>query len=165
MDLNRGLTRAIIEECKRQGLLRNQVAYVLASCSWETNHTLRPVEEAYWIPRAAEWRKKHLRYWPWYGRGLIQITFERNYKFAEDQLGVPLTKRPELALDDGIAIEIAVTGMREGWFTGKKLSDYVTLEKSSFVQARRIVNGMDKARSIADLAKLYDAALKAEHYN
>jgi predicted chitinase len=126
---------------------------------------MKPVSEAFWIPNAEEWRKKHLRYWPWYGRGFVQLTWEDNYKFAEEQLGVALTERPELALDPGIACEIIVTGMREGWFTGKKLSDYIDLKRSGFKQARRIINGTDKAQSIADLAKLYDTALKAEGYN
>ncbi len=165
MDLKRGYTAALIEECARQGLLRNQCAYVLATAYWETAHTMQPVSEAYWIPNAEAWRKKNLRYWPYYGRGFVQLTWEDNYKFAEDQLGVPVHARPELALDPGIAIEIAVTGMKEGWFTGKKLSDYITLQKSEFRAARRIINGTDKAQSIADLARLYDADLKRDGYN
>lgn len=32
MNLSLGHTRVIIEECKKQGLLRNQAAYVLARC-------------------------------------------------------------------------------------------------------------------------------------
>lgn len=164
MNLELGYTRALIEECKRQGLLRNQCAYLLATAYWETARTMRPVSEAYWIPNAEAWRKKNLRYYPWYGRGFVQLTWEANYKFAEDQLGVALTKRPELALDPGIACEIAVTGMKEGWFTGKKLSDYITLQKSDFRGARRIINGTDKAQSIADIAIQYDADLKREGY-
>lgn len=164
MDLSKGYTRALIEECGRQGLLRNQCAYVLSTACWETAHTMKPVEEAYWVPNAAEWRKKHLRYYPWFGRGFVQLTWLKNYELATDKTGVDLISHPEKALDPDVACEIAVTGMREGWFTGKKLSDYITLEKSSFRQARRIINGTDKAQSIADLAKLYDVALKVEGY-
>lgn len=164
MDLDLGYTRALIEECGRQGLLRNQAAYVLATALWETAHTMKPVEEAYWIPNAAAWRKKHLRYYPWYGRGFVQLTWEENYKSAGEKLGVDLAHHPELALDPGTACEIAVTGMREGWFTGKKLADYITLKKSDFRGARRIINGTDKAQSIADLATIYDKSLKAIGY-
>jgi len=164
MDLEKGHTRALIEECRQQGLLRNQCAYVLATAYWETAHTMQPVSEAYWIPNAEAWRKKHLRYYPWYGRGFVQLTWEKNYKHAADELGVPLDQRPELALDPGVAVKIAVTGMREGWFTGKKLSDYITLKKSDFKGARRIINGTDKSASIADLAKLYDTALLKDGY-
>ena len=48
----------------------------------------------------------------------------------------------------------------EGWFTGKKLSDYITLKISDFKSARKIVNGLDKAELIADYAKQYDKMLK-----
>jgi hypothetical protein len=164
VDLNKGHTRALIAECGRQGLLRNQAAYVLATAFWETARTMKPVEEAYWIPNAAAWRKKNLRYWPWHGRGFVQLTWEVNYKHAAKELGAALDTNPALALDPDISTKIIVTGMREGWFTGKKLSDYITLQKSDFKGARRIINGTDKAQSIADLAKLYDADLKRDGY-
>uniref|UniRef100_A0AC34G9W9 Uncharacterized protein n=1 Tax=Panagrolaimus sp. ES5 TaxID=591445 RepID=A0AC34G9W9_9BILA len=54
--------------------------------------------------------------------------------------------------------------MQEGWFTGKKLSDYITLQKSDFRNARRIVNLMDKADLIAGYARDYDKLLLAEGY-
>jgi hypothetical protein len=41
---------------------------------------------------------------------------------------------------------------------------FVTLQKSDFDNARRIVNGTDKASEIADIARDYDAALKAFGY-
>ena len=45
MNLNLGDTQDIISECKKQGLLRNQAAYVLATAYWETGRTMRPVTE------------------------------------------------------------------------------------------------------------------------
>ena len=49
--------------------------------------------------------------------------------------------------------------MVEGWFTGKKLSDYFN-EKTDYINARKIVNGLDKADIIAGYAKvLYSAFL------
>lgn len=57
---------AIIQECKKQGLnLNSQIAYVLATVDWETNKTFKPVKEAYWL--SENWRKKNLRYYPFYG--------------------------------------------------------------------------------------------------
>lgn len=164
MDLSKGYTRALIDECKRQKLLRNECAYVLATAFWETAHTMKPVEEAYWIPNAAEWRKKNLRYYPWHGRGFCQLTWEPNYIRAEKETGEPVHQHPEKALEPGPATKIIVTGMREGWFTTKKLSDYITLKKSDFKGARRIINGTDKAQSIADIAVHYDTDLKADGY-
>ncbi len=45
MDLNLGSTRALIDECRKQGLLRNQCAYVLATAYHETAHTMKPIYE------------------------------------------------------------------------------------------------------------------------
>lgn len=162
MDMKLGLTQAVIGECKRQGLLRNQAAYVLATAFWESGRTMEPVIEAYWL--SENWRKTHLRYYPWYGRGLVQLTWEDNYKRAARETGIPMDKNPDLARDSGAAVKVLVLGMMEGWFTGKKLSDYITLQHSDFVNARRIINGTDKAAEIAHLAMEYDAALKAAGY-
>lgn len=152
----------IIDTCKKEGLLRNEAAYVLGTADWETNHTFKPVKEAYWL--SEDWRKKNLRYYPWYGRGFVQLTWERNYIKAAQRLGINLTTNPDKVMEPEISAKILVIGMKDGWFTGKKLSDYITLQKSDFLNARRIVNGTDKAAEIRDLAKKYDAELKAMGY-
>jgi hypothetical protein len=162
MDLNLGDTQLILAECERRDVLRNQAAYILATAKWETAHTMEPVVEAYWL--SEDWRSRNLRYYPWHGRGYVQLTWERNYLRAGKALDVDLTTDPDRAKDPKYAVPILVVGMLEGWFTGKKLSDYVTLQKSDFVGARRIVNGTDKAQQIADLARDYDEALKATGY-
>jgi hypothetical protein len=160
----KGYAPQIIVECHKRGVLRNQAAYVLATSQWETNHTHEPVKEAYWL--SEEWRKANLRYYPWYGRGFTQLTWEENYEKAQKELGLGtiLTDDPDMALDPDIAKEIIVLGMIQGWFTGKKLSDYITLQKSDFVNARRIINGTDKANDIAALAKKYDKWLLDNKY-
>jgi putative chitinase len=162
MDLNLGDTRLIIEECKRQGLLRNQAAYVLATAYWETARTMKPVVEAFWL--SEEWRRNNLRYYPWHGRGYVQLTWEANYKKAALKLGVPLDKDPTLAMKPEVASKVLVMGSKEGWFTNKKLSDYITLQHSNFVGARAIINGTDKASDIAKIAEQYDAMLKVNGY-
>jgi hypothetical protein len=63
-----------------------------------------------------------------------------------------------------VSAKILVTGSLEGWFTGKKLGDYITISKSDFKGARRIINGTDKAAAIATIARAYDAALKVSGY-
>lgn len=162
VDLDLGDTRLIIDECKAHGLLRNQAAYVLSTALWETNHTVKPVREAYWL--SENWRKRNLRYYPWYGRGYVQLTWERNYRYAGDKIGVDLITDADVALRPDVAAKVLVQGSLEGWFTGKKLADYITLQKSDFEGARRIINGTDKARTIAGIAREYDAALLAEGY-
>lgn len=162
IDLNLGDTQLILNTCKRYGLLRNEAAYVLATAFWESARTMKPVREAFWL--SEQWRKDKLRYYPWYGRGFVQLTWEENYIRAGQKLGCDLTTDPDEAMRPDIAAEVIVLGMVEGWFTGKKLSDYITLGYSNFKGARRIVNGTDKAANIAALARDYDAALKADGY-
>lgn len=164
MDLKLGDTQLLIAESKAQGLLRNQLAYLLATAFWETGRTMKPVEEAYWLRNAAVWRKKNLRYWPWHGRGYCQLTWEKNYIRAAQKLGIPFDKDPTLALKAEPASKVIVTGMREGWFTGRDLDDFITLKHSDFKGARAIINGRDKDDEIAAIAVQYDKMLKTAGY-
>jgi predicted chitinase len=159
MDLTTGDTRRIINACREHGLLRNEAAYVLATAWHETAHTMKPVREY-----GGETYLKKKKYYPYVGMGYVQLTWLENYKKASQKLGVDFVASPKLLLKPEHAIPILITGMDEGWFTGKKLSDYITLTKSDFVGARRIINGTDKAALIAGYAKEYDALLKAEGY-
>jgi hypothetical protein len=159
MNLNLGDTRLIIRECQAQNLLRNECAYVLATSYWETAKTMRPVREY-----GGEAYLRGKKYYPYVGMGYVQLTWLENYKKASQKLGVDFVKNPRLLLEPKHAVRILVTGMREGWFTGKRLANYITLSKSDFVGARRIINGTDKAATIAALARDYDASLKAEGY-
>ena len=161
-EMTLGDTVLILTECKRHGLLRNQAAYVLATAYWETAHTMEPVREAFWL--SDEWRRRNLRYYPWYGRGYVQITWEANYVTMSKRLGLDLTTDPDVVMRADVAVKILVVGMVEGLFTGKRLGDYITLQRSDYVGARRIVNGTDKARAIAELAEEYEAQLLAMGY-
>lgn len=156
-DMDLGDTRLIISECEKNGLARNQIAYVLATAFWETAHTMKPVREAYWL--SEDWRKKNLRYFPWYGRGYVQLTWERNYVHAGERLGLDLTSEPDVVMQPEISARILVVGSLEGWFTGRKLGDYLTDTKTDFVNARRIINGTDKAKAIALIAREYEAEI------
>lgn len=162
MDLDLGDTRLIIAEARKRGVLRNQLAYILATAKWETAHTMKPVREAYWL--SEDWRRRNLRYYPWYGRGFVQLTWEGNYIEAGIKLGLDLTTNPDVVMEPEISARILVRGSMEGWFTGKSIPDYITLNRSDFKGARRVINGTDKAEEIAALARDYDAALMAEGY-
>lgn len=120
---------------------------------------MEPVREAYWL--SEDWRKKNLRYYPWYGRGHVQITWQVNYQKADQKLGLggKLIKNPDLAMQSAISAEVLVLGSKEGWFTGKKLDDFINLQQSDYVNARRIINGTDKAQLVADYAKIWEDAL------
>lgn len=93
------------------------------------------------------------------GRGLVHITGRRNYADWSKRLGVDLVAHPELAERLDYAARILVEGVMLGTFTGKKLSDYIKPGSANFVNARRTVNGTDKADLIAGYALRFLAAL------
>lgn len=148
MNWNLGDTQLILKECRRNGLSDHHTAYVLATAYHETAHTMKPVREAFWLSEG--WRKANLRYWPWYGRGYVQLTWLHNYEYAGDQLGIDLTTDADVAMKSAIASKVLVCGMRDGWFTGKRMGDYDT-----FKYMRRVVNGDDDADLIAGYAEEY----------
>lgn len=97
------------------------------------------------------------------GRGLVQLTGRRNYSAASEYLGVDLVADPDLALDPDIAARVLIWGMETGAFTGKSLATYVSDRgtPAEWIQARRIVNGTDKAQLIAGYAERFRDALDA----
>ena len=148
------------------GLSIQEMAYMLATAYHETAATMLPIEE-YGRGRGRKYgqnididgsRYKGLPH-IYYGRGYVQLTWLTNYKRAGDKICVDLVNHPELALNPTYAAQIMIAGMREGWFTGKKLSDYISA-KADYVGARRIINGTDKAQLIAGYARQFESALK-----
>ena len=149
------------------GCLINEAAYMLATAYHETAHTMQPIEE-YGKGRGRDYgkrlkmsRKPYSDTLPlYYGRGYVQLTWYENYEKAGKKVGVDLLNEPGWALSAPIAAKIMREGMIEGWFTGKKLNDYVGLRTADYVSARRIINGMDKAQLIAGYAVVFELALR-----
>lgn len=142
-------------------------SYGLATAWHETAATMQPVREAYWVKDAEAWRKEHLLYYPFYGRGYVQLTWQKNYQHADDELslGGELVKDPDLVLEPNIAAKVLARGMQEGWFTGVKLGDFLPMSGKAgggqFELARRIINGTDKAALISGHALKFQTALYA----
>lgn len=151
---------------------RRQLAYCLATFKWETAHTLEPIDE---IGSNAYFNK---RYGPqtkvgkmlgntqtgdgalFHGRGYVQLTGRANYTKAKKLTGVDVLKTPEQAKTPELAYEIAIQGMKDGWFTGKKLGDFIKPNNPpDYENARTIINGHDKAQSIADIARRFNEVL------
>jgi uncharacterized protein (TIGR02594 family) len=150
----KGTIAAIKAECNKQGLnLAPQKAYVLATTEWETGHTFEPVREAFWKGEA--WRQANLRYYPYYGRGYVQLTWEDNYRKYAEIMDIDLVNDPDLALDPQTALFILVHGFKTGTFTGKKLTDYINAQGTDFINARRCINALDRAEEIAALAQKF----------
>jgi hypothetical protein len=163
---------AVIHEGLRRGTRRNDLSYILATVSWETVRTMQPVREAYWL--SEDWRREHLRYYPYYGRGLIQTTWEDNYRRLAIALGLPedfFLKDPDKLLEWEYALPALFVGMETGLYTGKDLDDYIDdLDESDdedlreYIASRRIVNGTDKAREIGKMALKFEGALTLAGY-
>ena len=95
------------------------------------------------------------------GRGFVQLTGRRNYAKASKAIGLDLVKEPDLALDEKVAARILIVGCLQGWFTGKKLGDYIGPSGDDFINARRVVNGLDDAELIANYARVFHRAVIA----
>ena len=98
----------------------------------------------------------------YYGRGYVQLTWERNYKKlgAALNLGNKLHITPDLALDKDIAYNIMSYGMRNASFTKYNLKNFIVGSYTDYVGARKIINGKDKDQLIAGYAKKLELLLK-----
>lgn len=150
-----------------------KLAYILATAFHETARTMQPVRETLaknnqqairrldhaWKNGQLKWVKKP--YWRdgWFGRGYVQLTHKANYKKAGRKLGIDLVSDPSQALQPTVAAHILIRGMLEGWFTTKKLGRYITDERADYINARWVVNGTDRAVTIADIAVRFEMAL------
>jgi hypothetical protein len=159
-DKNTNIQR-ILKECKKQGCLQNQAAYILATVEHETGGLFLPVREAYWL--SEEWRRKNLRYYEFYGRGFPQLTWKANYLKYEKIMGIPLVAEPDRAMNPDVSAFILVHGMMNGNF-GVALPVYVNAQKTDYYNARRSVNILDKAEKIARLATKWYGQLTKEGY-
>ena len=142
---------AIIDEWEKRRLTDFRwLAYIMATAWHETAQRMQPIEEF--------GRGRGKAYAPtYYGRGFVQITWERNYARLSDVIGVDLVTHPEKALEMDNAIQILFVGMIDGLFTGKALSDYFD-KNADWRGARAIVNGKDRAAEIAGYAqKIWDS--------
>jgi hypothetical protein len=98
----------------------------------------------------------------YYGRGFVQLTWKFNYDRLGRALGVgnALILHPEHALEPTTAYKIMSYGMRQGFFTTKRLSDYIHDDSCDYLQSRRIINGLDQAERIQEYAQKLETILK-----
>lgn len=152
---------AIIKHWKSKKLLTDKrwLAYILATAYHETAHTFEPVREIGRGKLRPYGRKRKQTGEPYtidqiyYGRGHVQLTWYENYDKFGKLLGIDLLNNPDLALDMTTSIRIMFTGMTRGLFTGVNLSRYFNDEREDWVNARKIINGTDKAEMIAEYGK------------
>ncbi len=126
-----------------------QLAYMLATATWETGH-FEHLDEQGSEKYLSKYQNKMgntqsgdaQRY---RGRGYVQLTFRPNYQNATEKLNldnVNFETSPFLASEPEYAYPIMVRGCLEGWFTGRKLGAYVTADgsKRDYRDARNVIN-------------------------
>lgn len=94
------------------------------------------------------------------GRGYPMLTGRRNYEWASLVSGEDLLQSPALAADPQISARLIVQGMMEGVFTGRGLAAFINDAKADFIIARKTVNGLDRAETVADIAERYLQAIR-----
>ena len=157
---------------------RRWLAYMLATAFHETAATMQPVRETLAASDAAAaarlesaWACGRLGsvrtpYWRpdaegrcWLGRGLVQLTHKANYECMSRETGIDLVADPGRAMEMAVAVAILFAGMEKGLFTGRKLGDYFTAGRADWINARRIINGLDRAADVAAYGRCFHRAL------
>lgn len=134
----------LLSEYKKYGTDKRHLAYILATVYHETARKMQPVKE---FGSAAYLRSK--AYYPYYGRDLVQTTWKANYEKVKKFTGIDVVNNPDFIGKMPLSATVAVIFMQKGWYTGKKLSNYFNDTVSDPINARRIINGKDKAELIA----------------
>ncbi|NEO34112.1 MAG: DUF4231 domain-containing protein [Symploca sp. SIO3C6] len=153
----------ILSECNNCGISdRAQIAYILATAEHESHLGQWMTEFA--SGSAYEGRRDLGNTQPgdgkrYKGRGYTQLTGRKNYQRWSDKISIDLVSNPEQAGQPQIAARIMVQAMKEGSFTGVGLDKYVNDSKHDFRNARRIINGLDRADQIANIAQRYYSAI------
>ena len=155
---------AILEANETYRVGNKQFAYILATIHHETDKKFQPIEEYgkgkgklygtnVKLDKKPYFDTKNI----FFGRGHTQNTWYENYKklteLAKSQgHDWDFFNKPELLLQMQPSIWATFEAMKIGLYTGRKLSDYINTQKCDYVNARRIINGMDKADLIAGYA-------------
>lgn len=154
--------QAVLNECEAQRITDlRQIAYIFATAYHEAYNPKDPSTRLTPLPEfGGITYLKSKKYYPYYGRGLSQLTWDYNYIKEKKRLAINLYLNPDLLLQIKYAANSHVYCMANGTYTGKKLSDYINAEKCDFINARRIVNGTDCAEKIMEYAAKFLEALK-----
>lgn len=153
------------------------LAYILATAYHETGARMEPVREGFSstdegsikavtnLYKQGRISENYAARLPngnsYFGRGLVQLTWADNYKRLGNALGIgtQLYDNPALALDLTMSVEILFKGMMDGLFTGRRLDQYFNATTTDWLNARKIINGTDKADLIAKHAKQFHNCL------
>jgi|GEM_PF-1905606 len=113
------------------------------------------------------------------GRGYVQLTGRNNYRKMADHLnsvgftyeldGVTwgsaehpidlVSNFTHVNESPALAAAVLVEGSKLGMFTGHALDDHINSSKTDYTNARRVINGTDRASAIASIARRYQGAM------
>ncbi len=151
------------------------IAYILATCVFETSKKMLPKEEvgtddyfrsmydilgersavAIRMGNTEEGDGKKYK-----KRGVISLLGKSAYATFGELIGEDLVNNPELVLDLKISTKLLVEGMLKGWYTGVSLYNYITPSKTDYINARRTVNGVDNSKRISLMAEQLEKTIK-----
>jgi predicted chitinase len=129
-----GVAQKVVNECNAQNYKDNaQLAYILATAEHETGNWI------FYEEINGRQQARRLNYSGgenYYGRGLIHITHDYNYKKYGDIFNIDLLNNPDLAKDEAIASKIICR-----WFIEKKIDHYINEKHILYEASRALVNG------------------------
>ena len=143
----------IAQELANNGILdRETAAGAIGTIAMETAHTFKPVREAFWL--SEEWRRLNLWYWPYYGRGHLQITHRYNYEALGVAVGVDLVNDPDRALETWIsAVGLA------NFFASHNI--HVVARAHNWTEVRRRVLGASPSDQVAYLTRIAETLISS----
>lgn len=147
---------AIIAAARAKGLSNAQIAYVLATAEHESD-SFKTLEEyssgAQYENRADLGNTTPGDGVRFKGRGYVQLTGRLNYTRYSEIAGLQLARYPIIVMNwPSLSVFVIVDGMLRGVYTGRRLDEFVNAGKQDFFNARRVINGTDRAQKIADQA-------------
>lgn len=157
----------------------NHLAYLLATAKAESDYSLERWESDYLCGKAGvkykdkpcqsaiiyycstqggkanycSGKPKDKRGLPYFGRGLIQITWQYNYKKYGDRIGVNLVDNPEAVFVPENSYGVASAYLNEKRGSSKK-STFDWVDEGNLTQARKSVNGGTKG--LEEVNEVYD---------
>jgi hypothetical protein len=153
----------VLNQCLNDGVIeRDKIAYVFATAEHESHFgrfMMELADGSDYEGRADLGNTQPGDGTRFKGRGFVQITGRRNYRIWGQKLGIDLLSSPEKASIPEVAVKILVRGMRDGNFTNFSLSDFFSPGERDFFNARKIVNGWNRADLIEQMAQAYFKAI------
>jgi len=150
---------SLLDALKAEGIASINVQIGLAATVAAETKTFRPVREVMATDPNNPVYPQQQKYWGsgYYGRGYIQLTWERNYRAMGEALGLDLVKEPALALTPSIAARIAANFFKTWQVGGKdKRRIYQACEAADWEALRRGINGPKYAENKEKLKKFLD---------